>query len=359
MRILRYYPRAVVGDGGITRSVWHHAREGARAGAEVVIAYDEGTEPPSPEGVELVQLPHRGWPWKVPRGLAHVLDEVDVTVLHSAWTYYNVRAGAACRRRGVPYVLEPRGAYDPRILARKRLLKRAWWWLWERRLVAGARAIHAFFESQIDDLREIGWDGPVVVVPNGVEVPPYARDWDGGSGGYLLWYGRFDPEHKGIDLLVRAVERLPEAERPEVRLHGPDSRLGGKSDIRRMVAELGLERWITIGEAVYEEEKYELLAHAVGFVYPSRWEAFGNAPAEACSVGLPTVVTPYPLGRHLASRDGAILVEPTPGGLAEGIRALRASDATSIGRRGREVVRGELAWASVVESWLEQVEALI
>ncbi len=356
--IVRYYPRAVVGDGGITRSVWHHALNLSSGDARVRIAFDEGSAPATPEGVELVPVRHTGWPWKVPVGLDDVLSDADLLVLHSAWVLHNVRAGSTARRMDVPYLLEPRGAYDPRILDRKRVLKRAWWWLWERRLVHGARAIHVFFEEEIDDLRELGFEGDVVIVPNGVEIDDEFR-WDGGSGGYLLWYGRFDPEHKGIDLLLRAMALLSADERPELRLHGPDSRLGGKDEMRQLVRSLGLESWVTIGEPVYGRVKYGLLSRAAGFVYPSRWEAFGNAPAEAASVGVPVLATPYPLGKHLASRGAALLADATPEALADGLRGLRREAAAALGERGWAVVREEFSWEAVTRSWLEQVEALL
>ena len=55
--------------------------------------------------------------------------------------------------------------------------------------------------------------------------------WDGGSGGYVLWLGRFDPEHKGLDLLLQALALLPSRERPTLRIHGPDWR-GRKQKVR-------------------------------------------------------------------------------------------------------------------------------
>ncbi|MBW3660104.1 MAG: glycosyltransferase [Gemmatimonadetes bacterium] len=196
IRIVRYYPRAVVGDGGITRSVWHHSLELAGTDARIRIAFDEGSAPATPEGVELVPVRHTGWPWKVPLGLREVLEDADVLVLHSAWVLHNVRAGTSARRAGVPYLLEPRGAYDPRILDRKRALKRAWWWVWERRLVMEARAVHVFFEDEIDHLRALGYRGDVVAVPNGVELHDEYR-WDGGSGGTCSGTADTTPSTRG------------------------------------------------------------------------------------------------------------------------------------------------------------------
>ena len=358
MKIVRYHPRAAVGDGGITGSVRRWSAAFARAGVEAVIAHDGGTPPPADPGVRWVDVRHAGpRGWRVPLGLGRVLKGADLLVLHSAWTLSNAWAGAVARRMGVPYVLEPRGAYDPGIVHRRPLLKRVWWTLLERRLVRGAAAIHAFFPSEAGHLARLGWTGPVIVAPNGVRIPDGVA-WDGGSGGYVLWIGRYDPEHKGLSMLLRGVATLPREQRPQVRLHGPDWR-GGRERTERMVEKLGLGQWVTVGEPVYGDRKWGLMEHAAAFVYPSRWEAFGNSTAEAVAAGVPTLATPYPLGRFLAERGGALVAEPTPEGLADGLRRVRRPESSEVARRGARLIREEMSWDRVAERWLSQARALI
>jgi glycosyltransferase involved in cell wall biosynthesis len=359
VRIFRYYPRAVTGDGGMTGAIRYWSREFVNTGAEVVIAFDRGEEPAVADGVTWSRVRHSGsGPWRWPVELEEALRGADVLVLHSGWTYHNIGAARAARRLGIPYVLEPRGAYDPHIVKRKRLLKRIWWTAWEEDLVAHARAIHLFFEDERAHLDALGYRGSTIVAPNGVECPNDLT-WDGGSGGYVLWLGRFDAEHKGIDALVRAVDLIPPDERPLLRLHGPDSQHRDKAKIRQMVHALGLDPWVSVEAPVHARAKFELLSRAIGFVYPSRWEAFGNSVAEAVSLGVPTLVTPYPLGRSLASRGAAFLSEPAPAALAAGLRALVAPGARDVGRRGAELAREEFGWSHVARSWLRQVEGLL
>ena len=358
MRIVRYHPRAAVGDGGITGSVQRWSAAFARAGVQAVIAHDGGAPPPSPPGVEWRAVRHAGPEgWRVPLGLGQVLGDAGLLVLHSAWTLHNARAGAVARGLGVPYVLEPRGAYDPGIVARRPWLKRAWWHLLERPLVHGAAAVHVFFDDEAEHLRALGWTGPVIVAPNGVRIPDGVA-WDGGSGGYVLWIGRYDPEHKGLTTLLRAMSLLSPRERPRLRLRGPDWR-GGKERTARTVAELGLGEWVEVGEPVYGPEKWGLIARAEAFVYPSRWEAFGNSTAEAVAAGVPTLATPYPLGRFLARRGAAVLAGGTPAALADGLRRVRAPGAGETGRRGARIAREELSWDRVAQRWLEQAGALV
>lgn len=357
LRVLLYYPRARAGDGGMTHAVRSLADELTCLGTQVTIVFDGGEIGPTNDGIRWIGLRHVGRRFlRFPLGLSDAFKDADVVVLHSAWTSENVRAAAVARRLSLPYVLAPRGSYDPMIVRRKRLLKQSWFALFERTLIKRARAIHVFFDSEAAHLRSLGYRGEFVVAPNGVRTPD-GRAWDGGSGGYLLWLGRFDPEHKGLDILLDAMARIPVAQRTPLRLHGPDWR-ERKGAVRHRIAELGLESSVTVGDPVYEDEKWRLLERAAGFVYPSRWEAFGNSPAEAVAMGVPTLVTPYPLGRHLSDNGAAFVAAATPESLADGLKRLTSSDAARVAANGARFVRSELTWGACARAWLQQLEAL-
>jgi glycosyltransferase involved in cell wall biosynthesis len=359
MRVVHYYPRALVGDGGMTGAVRRLSNALHRAGAEAVIVYDEGPEPPQEGPIRWVPVRHVGLGQRLPNrtALADAIAGADLVVLNSAWAPHNAVAGRVARRMAVPYVVAPRGAYEEAIFRRRRAVKAAWWAAVEGPLVHRARAMHLFFETERHVVDRLGFRGGVIVAPNGVEPPP-GFEWDGGSGGYVLWMGRYDPQHKGIDLLVRAIDHLPAAQRPQLQLRGPDYK-GGKTRVLHLVRELALEPWITVGSAVYGDEKWETLSRATGFIYPSRWEGFGNSVAEAASIGVPPICTPYYLGRFLAARDGALLAGATAAGLAEAIMQLGTPRAASIGRNAREIVEQEIAWDQVGKTWLAQAEALV
>ncbi|MBA2427086.1 MAG: glycosyltransferase [Actinobacteria bacterium] len=357
MRVVRYYPRALVGDGGMTSAVRKWSQGMANHGAEAVIAYAEGVEPPAESTVEWIPVRHSGRTgMRVPVGLEGIVEGADVLVLHSGWTLHNYKAAAIARKLGIPYVLEPRGAYDPHIVGRRRYLKKPWWLALERRLVFGARAIHMFFEEERSHLEALGYRGPVIVASNGVDAPD--DRWDRGSGGYVLWLGRFDPEHKGLDILLEAVRRLPATERPDLRLHGPDWH-NRKRDVDDLVLRLGLRDHVVVGRSVYGTEKRRMLVHAKAFVYPSRWDACPNSVLEAVSLGIPSLVTPYPLGRFFAQRNAALLAKETPHALADGLVELGSEDAALVGEKGAEVTRAELSWDEVARQWLNQTGALL
>jgi glycosyltransferase involved in cell wall biosynthesis len=359
VRIVQYYPRAVAGDGGMTGAVQRLSLSMQRAGADAVIAYDEGGGGThAADGLVWRPVKHRGpSTQRLPVGasLAEALRDADLVVLNSGFTPHNVAAARIARRHGIAYVVAPRGAYDPHIFLRRRSLKKLWWRYLEGPMVRRARALHLFFSDETADIERLGYRGPTLIAPNGVEPPP-GLQWDGGTGGYLLWLGRFDPQHKGLDLLVRALAIVPRATRPKLRLVGPDWR-NGREQIVALVRELDIAEWVSVEPPLYGDEKWSALKSATGFVYPSRWEGFGNSVAEAASLGLPLLVTPYPFGRLLHRRGGAVLADATVEGLAEGLQSV--TGAASLGVRAQQIVLDEMSWDAVGRSWLAQAEGLL
>ena len=140
-----------------------------------------------------------------------------------------------------------------------------------------------------------------MILPNGITTSNDVR-WDGGSGGYLLFLGRFDVRVKGLDILVRSLADIPEGERPTLRLHGPDHR-GGKKEIDGLRRRLRLDRWISIGDPIYGRDKQDAIEKAAACTYPSRVDAWPIAVTEAVGAGVPTLVADYPLGRLLEPEE--------------------------------------------------------
>ena len=220
-----------------------------------------------------------------------------------------------------------------------------------------ALAAHIFFPEERPHLADMQVGGPLIVAPNGVSTPSGVR-WDGGSGGYLAWLGRFDPINKGLDLILEALARIPRSDRPVIHLRGPDAR-GGRATASKLVSHLGLEQWVALGGPLYGEDKWRFLSQAAGFVFPSRFEAFSLAVGEAAGIGVPSLVASFPLGRFLSERGGAILCSPSPEAVAFGLTRLLSSDASQIGRAGARIIRTELGWDVVGRSWLEQADNLL
>jgi glycosyltransferase involved in cell wall biosynthesis len=356
MRIVHYYPRALTGDGGCSASVRGWASAEAEAGADVLVAYD-ADGPQQGDGARFVHVDHRGWGrLKGPVGLGKLLHGADLLVLHSGWVLHNVVAAAVANRARVPYVVTPHGAYNPNVFRRRRATKSAWLRIFEKHLLAQARTVHLFFREETAFMANVGYRGPFVIAPNGITLPTFGDEPP--RQRFVLWMGRFDIETKGIDLLLEAQARLPEPSRPPLRLHGPDWRRG-KQRVEQMVRDLGLESTVTVGPAVYGEEKWKLLRECGLFLFTPRWDASSVMALEAAGAEAPIVASSSAfIGRHLAEGGGAILVEPTPEAIAEGIEAGLGERGVAAGNRAGTMIRERFTWSAVAHRLLDQLEPL-
>src|SRR5215212_3094807 len=102
------------------------------------------------------------------RGVAALLDQLDVVHLHGVWDPILTAAYRAARAAGKPYALAPHGMLDPWSLSQKRLKKKLALMVAYRRMLDGAIFLHA---GNVDEQRLIaplGLRPPVEILPNGV-----------------------------------------------------------------------------------------------------------------------------------------------------------------------------------------------
>jgi glycosyltransferase involved in cell wall biosynthesis len=206
-------------------------------------------------------------------------------------------------------------------------------------------AIIASSQHTADRLRsELHVEGPIDVVPNGIDIDTVASTAPARIGSDLIYAGRL-MDFKNIHLVIEALARLESA---GVHLtcgivgEGPH-----KPRLQALAMELGVDRqirWLGFledGRDVYAHMKASRL-----FVLPSRREGFGIVVIEANACGIPVLTADLP-GNAATDliRDGVNgrLFEPTVDGLSSAIeRAL--AEAGALERSSREVA-GEFDWA--------------
>ena len=139
----------------------------------------------------------------------------DIVHFHCIWSPALHRCAVICRRKGIPYVIAPRGMLEPWSLKQKWLKKRIARWLYQDRDLKCAAALHATAESEAEQFRRLGFKNPIIVSPNGVNVPKLVASgqWLVASGDEavadttrkrrVLFVSRMHPK-KGVMELVEA-----------------------------------------------------------------------------------------------------------------------------------------------------------
>jgi glycosyltransferase involved in cell wall biosynthesis len=241
------------------------------------------------------------WNPALGRYLRARLAEFDVAHIFGLYDLLGPQVAAACRKRKIPYIVEPIGMFVP--IVRNLWLKRLYHRLWGQEMLTGAEVIIATAEQERDELIGGGIASEKILLRrNGVEVPEalperglFRRQLKIPENARLvLFLGRFSPK-KSPDLLLRAFASFRSsnaagASADHVAFVGPDDS-GMKERLQEMAKQLGVLNRVHFSGPLEGQAKWSAYRDADVFVLPSQNENFGNTAAEAVAAGTPVIVT--------------------------------------------------------------------
>lgn len=386
MRVLHVTPsfHPAWAYGGIPRCAYELCRGLVAAGAEVEVwttdALDAGARVRDREaeidGIRVRRFPnvsnslayHRQL--YLPRGLrSHAnarLREFDLLHIHSHRHALELTAARAAWRDGRPYVLTGNGTVPPieRYVATKRLLDG----LGFRSVLTRADACIAVARAEVKHYLAYGVEAKrVVVIPNGIRASDYhvlpergrlRGRFALGDAPVVLFVGKITPR-KGLDVLMRAVARLP----ADVRLVVAGNFMMPEEPIRRLVAELGIAARVTFTGLLLDDDKLGAYVDADVVAYPSIDEIFGLVPAESLMCGTPVVVCDDSgCGELVGDAQGGLLVPyGDAGALAAALqRLLNDRDlARRCAETGRRWIAGHVDWSHIAARTIELYRELL
>ena len=310
-------------------------------------------------GVQAIYLPtwlrYRTVSWNpaLKRYCRARLQNFDVVHIFGIYDLLGPAVAAACRKRGVPYVLEPIGMFRP--IVRNLWLKRMYHAFWGKQLLEGASALIATSEQEADELAAGGLTRTKVVLRrNGVEAPaswPERGTYRKAHGisddvKLVLFLGRLSIK-KSPDLLLRAFGELSErfAGMPMTLVYaGPDE--GGiKEKLDQQATQLGVRTKVQFAGPLFGQAKWAAYRDADVFVLPSQNENFGNTAAEAVAAGTPVVVTEQcGIAPLLADEAGLVVRHDTTALSSAMERILREPELRSRLAAGCARVASRLGW---------------
>lgn len=279
-------------------------------------------------------------------------QEVDIVHNHSLWSMVNMASGLLVPGHRAKLVTSPRGTLSAWALSRAQHIKRVLW-PFQRRVLEKADLLHATSEVEYQEIRERGFKAPVVIIPNGIDLPelPLIQK-NGGPMRTLLYLGRIHPI-KGLDRLLGAWRRLQDAH-PDWRLvvAGPGEPAHVR-EVREMARALSR---VEFPGAVYGAQKSAMYFEAELFVLPTHSENFGMVVAEALSHACPAVVSKGAPWSGLVDEDCGWWVENDVASLAETLDKAMGKEPGALagmGNRGRAWMQREFGWKNIAERMSE------
>jgi glycosyltransferase involved in cell wall biosynthesis len=146
----------------------------------------------------------------------------------------------------------------------------------------------------------------MILIEHGLDAPVPTRSRDAVrrlfdlplSQPIVLNVGRLAVQ-KNQDVLIRALTCLPQA---HLVLAGTGPR---RNSLHMLAVTLGVDDRLHLLGTLPAEDIADLYAAADLFAFPSTWETFGLAAAEAAMVGMPMVVADHAVLREVLRADGA------------------------------------------------------
>lgn len=305
-------------------------------------------------------------------GLARWLDqnvaEFDLVHIHGVFSHACLAAAAACRKRGVPYIVRPLGHVEPWALAQKPARKKIFLRLGGATILRSAAAIHYVSAVEKEGSEKALALDHGVVIPLGVELgaatePIHApEDRANGTRPYVLVLSRLQPT-KGIDVLLNAFLDA----RKDPTLNGWQLLIAGdgppqfQASLKRTIKERNAGDSVLMTGWLDGEAKARALAGASLLALPSHHESFGLCVVEAMAQGVPVLVSPeVGIAAEVQATGSGWVSSVDPVSLASTLVAA-LSDPDERRRRGEagRALSRKFDWANVAGMLEQMYESLI
>lgn len=289
----------------------------------------------------------------------------DVIHVHGIWTYASAASLRLQQRSRAVLIISPHGMLDPWALRLSRIKKRIVASLFQNAQLRAASVLHALTQAEARDFRAYGLRNPIVVIPNGVNVPPLSTESGTRPPGRrrLLFLGRIHPK-KGLDCLLEAWAKV-KASQPmqsdwELVIAGWDDG-GHQLLLEARVAELGLESEVLFLGPVFGERKQEVLEGCDGFVLTSHSEGLPMAVLEAWAHRKPVLISRACNLPDAVVEGAAIEVDVSVDSVAAGLTrflGLSVAERQGMGEAGLRLVQTRFSWDRIAGDFARVYQAI-
>ncbi|WP_413378021.1 glycosyltransferase [Alkalihalobacillus sp. 1P02AB] len=292
----------------------------------------------------------------------------DIIIFQSTYIPIHFSLAKEANKRGIPYVITPRGGMTIGAQSQKKVKKKIGNFLFFNRMVKNAVAIHCLNEAESKDVSK--WRTETFVVGNGTELVEAKVLSDTKSKKEsknemnFVFIGRLDIYHKGLDLLIEGCSKIKKQLKlmnVKVNLYGPDIN-NSKKELERLIELNSLTEIINVHGPVVGSDKELILQDADIFVHTSRFEGHPMSVLEAMSYGIPCLVTP---GTNILDE----VVEKKVGwgtsfdsdNIAQVLTEIINSkeNVASYGTRAKRLIKEKYTWDRVAEQLLDNFYGIL
>lgn len=302
------------------------------------------------------------------KNIKNFIEETEYDIYHTngLWMHCNHITCAIARKKGKPYIITPHGMLYPDAL------RRSYWKKWPliklffNKDIMQATCMHATCTQEMENIRAFGYGGPIAVIGNPANIPPYINELKGrdkerrfSTFGFL---GRLHPRKK-VENLLYGITECPPEKRKQMHLV-----IMGKGDeqyeqfLRKEVERLGLTENVEFRGFINGREKFEQLSQLDALFVPSDFENFGMIVTEALACKTPVFASLGTPWEELNKRKCGWWMDRTPENIANvmsQIVDMPREEIDAMGERGRQLVEEKFTAKSVATQMKELYEWIL
>lgn len=268
---------------------------------------------------------------------------------HGIWGFPSICALAAHHLDKIPTVISPHGMLDPWILSKGKKLKHLMNALFQKSNIMQARYMHALNTKEAQQIREYGYTGEIVIIPNGVEPQQVRAELFKNEILNITYLGRID-EKKNVLELAQAVRHMPPKRPIRLNIYG----WGSPEYQRKLEAEIQKCDSIIFHGSVFGEAKRNALLNSDVFILPSQSEGLPMAVLEAWSYGVPCIISENCNLPEGINTGAALLTDINVDGIADSIErfcALSHDAVELMASRAKDLVESRFTWHRIMQSF--------
>jgi len=263
------------------------------------------------------------------------------------------------RKKGIPYIYTPHGAFNRIALMKNRWIKMAYISLVERTILRGARKVHFLGGSEFENIDRLLPLKNKILIPNGQDMQELSFEYSQlqpGKAPVFGFCGRLDNYYKALDTQLDAFAAYKRNNGQGIFWiigDGPD-----RGMLEQKAKQLGISGFVTFFGSLYGAEKLNRIANMDVFLHPSRSEGSPTAVLEACGLGVPCVVSTatnigeaieqYGCGIHLRINDTQHLAET----FFTCENLFYSGELKPMGKKAIEMVKNDYDWMSIANRLL-------
>lgn len=216
----------------------------------------------------------------------------DLVVLHGIYYIKYLSIYKWLKKNRIPYILIPHGCLSEKSIRRKYLKKKIGLKLFFNKIILNANAIQ--YLSKEEKETSLGNTNKNFISCNGVDIDNKIIEKNKFNKEInLIYVGRISIMHKGLDLLVEAVNIIQKDMRKKyikLNIYGPDLE-NEKIILCNLCKKYKIEDLIQINDAIFDENKKQIIRKSDVFIQTSRWEGQPIGILEAMSLGKAILAT--------------------------------------------------------------------